>query len=164
MPTLKKNTPYSDCVLLDSIDALQTTLEKIERIEDEYALLAYARTLLPDWIVHHCDHYASEYQVLEQNWMRLCAQWNVTPRQILVVRHLPQTQEEVNDHQLMFLFCNRLTRMGYVIRHQRDLVPCQVCKGILLSQEIYNVFKQRQSTGIPAAWSPLCSACQTTQP
>lgn len=160
MPTLKKNTPYSDCVLFETGDDVQAALDKINLLDDEYALLAYARTLLPDWIVHHCDHYAPEYQILEQNWYQLCAHWRTTPRQILVVRHLPQTQEEVKDHQLMILFCNKLTRMGYVIRHKRDLVPCSQCKSILLSEAIYNVFKQRHSTGIPATWSPLCSACQ----
>ena len=143
-------------------EELPGALEKLNYIDDEWQLLGYAETILPNWIVHRCDHYAPEYQVLEQNWYRLCAQWKTVPRQILVVDYLPQSQEEFANYQVLLCFCNKLTHMGYVIRNKADLVPCQTCRRLLLSEKVYRLLKPHNTAGLPERWSPLCEDCIAT--
>lgn len=151
-------TDYSDKTLF-SEEELPHAFEKIQNM-DEFKVLEYLYALCPTWIRGRARHYASEYRVLEENWNRLCAQWNVTPREILLVDFLPDpTPEVLGAYQVLNLFCNHLTRMGYVIRKKSELFPCPGCQRLLLTEQVFEFLKQRQSPILPKEWKSACRDC-----
>jgi hypothetical protein len=150
---------YADTDLVSTED-LEQTLDKIHHFEDEFQLNEYAYILLPNWILHRCDHYASEYTQLEENWYRLCARWNVTPREILIVQYIPDPSQFA-QYQILVAICNQLTRYGYVVRNKSELFPCRACSKALLTEKVYDFLVTRNPQGVPKRWSVTCQACTT---
>lgn len=148
---------YADKDLI-AADELDQTLEKIHNFENEFQLNDYAYLLLPQWILHRCDHYGAEYPQLEENWYRLCARWNVTPREILIVQSLPDPSQFA-QYQVLMAFCNQFTRYGYVVRNKSELFPCRQCGRALLTEKVYDFLTTRNPQGIPKRWSAVCQTC-----
>jgi hypothetical protein len=152
---------YKDTEQGDLFKELDQNLEKIQLMSTD-RVMEYLFLFFPDWIVEQTQKYAKEYETLEQNWHRLCAQWKTVPRAILIVEYLPQP-EQYADYQLLLAFCNHLTRMGYVIRQRTDLQRCPNCGCAILSRFVHGFLKQRGSKMIPAVWSSYCIDCKSAE-
>lgn len=133
-------------------------IEKIVHMDD-HQVLDYVDHLYPDWIVQRLDHYASEYAMLENNWVQLCQRWGTIPQKILIVRFLPD-QSNIQSYEILMAFSNRLTKLGYVIRKEDDLIACINCRRALLSKMAYDFLDSRRSQFLPKKWAPQCINCQ----
>jgi len=148
---------YTDRDLV-SDQELEQTLDKILHFDNEFQLNEYVYVLLPQWILHRSEHYATEYPKLEENWYRLCASWNTTPREILIVQYLPDPSQ-FSQYQVLMAVCNQLTRYGYVVRNKSELFPCRQCNRALLTQKVYDFLVTRNPQSVPKRWSAVCQSC-----
>jgi hypothetical protein len=144
-------THYSDL-------ELSTTQDNDAWVDD--VTVATVEQHLPDWIVARCDRYVDDYHILGENWTKLCAQWNTTPQEILIVRTLPT--EDWSAYTLLERICNQLTRAGYVIRTQQELVPCPGCGGAQLTERVWSFLKARGAPAFAGAdtYPDRCRACR----
>lgn len=134
---------------------LNKELTKIDNLSD-YDLL---RNLPSFWLLKSCKHYTNDYIFLEKNWHNLCNQWNTTPKEILIVEFLPREQG-VEDYKILESLCNKLTKYGYVIRNQTELVPCEVCKNAQITEYVYKHLTHLHTTH--KEWNPICTMCKHT--
>ena len=152
---------FSDVELCSTPEEVGRTLEKIQYLDDENRLFEYIEdALFPRWILVRLKDYAPEYKVLQDNWFRLCAQWQTSPRQILLVDFLPE-QMNFAEHKILGLVCNLLTKYGYVIRNKTELFPCQTCEKALLTQKVHDYLVQHKSNIVPPEWAPQCVSCRS---
>lgn len=158
---------FSDQEIEPNPEKRETILSSIQQTSDLYSFI---KQLLPNWIIHTCDGYTSEYSILETNWKNLCNEWNTTPQKILIVSYLP-SQEEFKklqspvvdpletSFQILGACCNRLTAKGFVIRAETELVSCKRCKQAMLSKRVYEYLQQNKSPILSGKWNECCRSC-----
>lgn len=116
--------------------------------------------VFPYWILSICDSYAPEYDYLNENWKNLCAQWDTTPKQILIVKAMPEGYV-FDGFRVMERVINLLTKNGFVIRTPRELQACTRCKKIaILSHGFYQHLLRLNRLVIPETWTELCKKCE----
>lgn len=172
---------WSDQHIEPDSEKIESLIESIKKNDDLYELI---HQLLPDWIIHTCDGYTSEYSILESNWKNLCNEWKTTPQKILIVSHVPSREEfeklqsptskagrrsedaivDVSDSSFRILAtcCNRLTGNGFVVRAESELVACKKCKQAMISRRVYDYLQQHKSPLASGEWNECCKACQST--
>lgn len=156
---------WSDQHIEPDSEKIESLIESIKKNDDLYELI---HQLLPNWIIHTCDGYTSEYSILESNWKNLCSEWKTTPQKILIVSHVPSREEfeklQSNDSafQILATCCNRLTGNGFVVRADTELVACEKCKQAMLSRRVYDYLQQHKSPLASGEWNECCKACQST--
>lgn len=128
---------------------------------DADSLLELVHRVLPGWILHRCLRYAAEYRVLLENWHRLCAQWQTPPREILIVKFLPQ--DDWVPFSVLQNVCNALTKCGYVVRNATELVACEQCGDALLSHAVLAHVQTRYPDRFAHEWTPRCLACRALE-
>jgi hypothetical protein len=159
---------FLDTVLGRDEKEIEQIVDKISFL-DGYALLSYADTILPNWILHKSKHYIPEYSNLEQNWYQLCQRWNTEPKHILMVQCIPP-QSEIYQYTILHTFCNLMTKSGFVIRTQSQVIPCRKCQRMMLSEPVWRYLKMQHDRHpnaqvqqpIPKSWNEICHACDPT--
>ena len=144
---------YMDSTLTQDIDKKVSTIENIKDSDLLYKVMEF----IPFWIVHSCKHYTDDFLFLEKNWINLCQQWNTTPKNILIVEYLPR-EEGFTNYKILEIICNRLTKYGYVIRNQTELVPCELCKNAQITEQVYSHLKHLHVSG--KKWNTICNLCK----
>lgn len=109
----------------------------------------------PDWIVAFLPYYSDSYPHLNRNWLKICEMQQVKPTEIIIVSDIIFDDE----HIILKSFCECLTRAGFCVRRKIEFIPCSVCNKAIPTQEIYNLFVDKQFE-VPERWSPNCFGCQ----
>ena len=63
------------------------------------------------------------------------------------------------EHTLLRVFCDILTRTGFCVRKQDDLISCRVCNTAIPCKELYELLRIK-NVRIPEKWSDTCSSCE----
>lgn len=156
---------WSDQHIEPDPEKIESVLASIKKNDDLYT---FVNQLLPNWIIHTCDGYTSEYSILESNWKNLCNEWKTTPQKILIVSYVPSREEfeklQSNDSafQILATCCNQLAGNGFVVRAETELVACKKCEQAMLSRRVYDYLQQHKSPLVSGEWNDCCKACQST--
>lgn len=94
--------------------------------------------------------YSKDYEFLQKNWKDMCTKMlQVNPQGIIILK------EELDLES-----CEELTKLGFCIRRNTELIPCEVCNRALLSKEMYEYMKSINRTEfIPDIWNSKCQEC-----
>lgn len=115
----------------------------------------------PNWLVSRLDGYSADLEMLNKNWENLCAQLKVSPKQIILVTYLPESDEEVKENPeftKIMEICDTLTKNGYVVRKNTQLQACSICEKAILTFEVFTYLKDKYRWA-NSTWSPSCSTC-----
>lgn len=108
----------------------------------------------PDWIVSYTEKYSNDYPSLQSNWETMCKKLDVKPRFIVRVDDIKNDA----NHLITQVFCERMTREGYVVRRKNELILCEKCSSAIPNFEIYEHMK-RNNLPVPDTWSNTCTNC-----
>jgi hypothetical protein len=160
---------FSDTAICEKLKQdNEEIINKLHNAPDCYFIFNWINSHLPDWIQQRLDDYAAEYNFLALNWAYLCVQWKTEPQQILVVNFLPSVcmdpdYKEYSDFRILQVVIDYLSKNGFVIRKNTDIIPCKLCKKALLSESVYNHLKSTNnvySKKLPKNWSEHCLQCE----
>lgn len=139
------NDPPNVDSIIEEIKQLPT-LGDIKPLLDKY---------FPDWIVGSIDEYSKDYLVLEKNWKHVCGKLKVKPANIIIVNANIVLDD---NHKLISLFSEILTKTGFCVRSKNHLFPCKKCGRALPQPEFYDILKNNYAN-IPGKWSVVCENC-----
>ncbi len=142
-----------DTELRDSIISLlrnTRTLGEVKEIVDER---------YPGLISGFINKYSDDYKILEENWTKFCIFGEIEKKQIMLLRH--GTFDE--NSKIVGTIAEIFSRAGFLVRRVYDIVPCDVCGKALISEQAYNVLREkagpRSTIKFPEIWSSKCSTC-----
>lgn len=110
---------------------------------------------LPGWLIYSTDYYSKDYYMLTENWYKICDNLKVKPQKIILV---DQINFDNKNHLLMHIFCERMTREGYIVRRKEELTICSECYNAIPTLYLYNILKQK-GFKVPDRWSNKCINC-----
>jgi hypothetical protein len=139
---------------------LNEIMEEIKQAPTLKELHEIMMKIWPQWIVGFLDEYSDDYPSLTQNWLELCGKLKTTPKQIVVVQYICFDKP---DYNLNRLFGETLTRCGFCVRQQNEIVPCPGCKKALPTDHLYELLKDKGSQ-VPEEWTMKCAGCDITPP
>ena len=76
---------------------------------------------LPNWIVSIAQEYDTNYPHLKKNWDLICKKLNTIPKYIIIVNHIPHIKDKNADMKILD-YCSKLTKIGYTIRREQELM------------------------------------------
>ena len=132
-------------------------LEKIGTIRTMGEIFELIDKTFPSWVIHIVDNFSNDYPFLDQNWANICKELNVRKAKIIIVRQISLIKEESNN-KLIKIFCELLTKAGFIVRDVNDLQLCSKCGNALPTQGMYNTLKTMKVT-IPEEYISECSKC-----
>lgn len=157
---------YLDTNLSTDEKDLEHIISKLVHLETN-DLISWIDAIIPKWKITQTKRYASEYDVLEQNWINLCQKWNAKPHFIIIVDFIPP-QNDANNYKIIWTLCNYLTKEGNVIRNQSELTTCLNCNSAILTKTVIERINKARSSvkdpppsKIPTIWNHLCNACNS---
>ena len=132
-------------------DKLAQDILKITKLS---TLQYYIDNLFPGWLVISLNKYCSDYPHFQNNWEKICKLSGIEPNKIILVSDIFFD----DDHKLMRLVCEHLTKHGCVVRRISEFVACEVCNAAIPCLEIYDQLRNR-NIKTPKIWSRKCSEC-----
>lgn len=133
---------------------MKKILKELEGIGDQDKIQALIVKSYPTWLLHSTDKYSVDYPHLDKNWSTICDKNGVKKGKIVIVDAIIKD----NDHLLINIFCERMTREGYVVRRRGELIDCQKCGAAIPSKIVYKHMKA-YNLPVPNKWSDTCSTC-----
>jgi hypothetical protein len=122
-------------------DNCSDDLDYINECKDGNELIQFLRELYPDIIVHICDKYSQHLKLFEKNWIHICTtMFRCTPQQIIIVQYIPVDHKDHN-FSILNLIYSKLTKLGYVVRTNKELEVCVLCNNAILTLESCNKLK-----------------------
>jgi len=85
---------------------------------------------MPEWIIHACDDYAKDCDKLKRNWYLTCRKIGCPVAQVVIVRDMHFD----NEHSLMKVICEVMTRCGYAVRDRDTICRCVGCGNATLTK------------------------------
>lgn len=139
---------YKDPHNIDNI------ISKILNTEKHNDIRNIIEETFPSWILGSTDSYCLDYPHLQKNWDHVCDKINTKKTQIVIVDYINSDE----DHKLIPIFCELMTRFGYCVRRKEEYIGCCNCGKAIPMIEIW---KQMKLNGIktPENWSKKCSNC-----
>ena len=110
-------------------------------------------THLPDWITSVHKEYRKDYPHLISNWKKICKITKTEPQYILLVKEIPHIRDK--DPNMMIIdYCSKLSRLGYVVRRDNELVICKSTGKVIPSKEMheYMLSSVTLEPKIPKVW------------
>lgn len=130
-------------------------LEILYKLESKEEIKEYIDTILPGWFQGSAKEYSDDYPHLKKNWRTLCSMNGVTPQKILVVREIKFD----DSHKMVQGVCDFLTKKGYVVRREGELVACEECGKVIPNAYVWKILRQK-NLPCPRLWSPNCTRCE----
>jgi hypothetical protein len=133
---------------------MKKVLKELEGLGDHSKIQELIIKTYPSWLIHSTNRYSKDYPHLEQNWGIICEKTGVQKQSIVIVDEIIKD----NDHLLINIFCERMTREGFVVRRKGEFIGCSECGGAIPSEIAY---KHMKAVGVPIPdeWSEKCSSC-----
>jgi len=91
---------------------------------------------LPKWIISIAKDYDINYPHFKKNWNLICKKYNTTPKYIIIVNHIPHTKDAQANLKII-KFCSELTKLGYIIRREQELMISKNGK-VIPTKYMYN--------------------------
>jgi hypothetical protein len=141
--------------------SLEDTKEKEEIFEDladcksEEDVYLKVNELFPGWLRAVYAKYSNDYPHLANNWKAICEKAETEPKRIILVSDIIFKQ----DHMILMRTCELLTKLGYCIRREGELVGCIKCNSALPTQPVWHLL-QEKGLPVPRVWSNSCRGCQ----
>jgi hypothetical protein len=132
-------------------------LEKIGTIRTMGEIFELIDKTFPSWVIHIVDNFSEDYLFLDQNWQNICKELNVRKAKIIIVRQISLISEESNT-KLVKIFCELLTKAGFIVRDVNDLQLCLKCGNALPTEGMYNTLK-KMNVSVPEEYISNCSKC-----
>lgn len=118
---------------------------------------------LPNWLITSSDSYTIDYPHLQVNWEHICAKNEVEPQKIIAVEKIVfEKKQDESKYKLLSAICEKLTRMGYVIRRREELTSCRVCRKAMPTKEIWQLMLGHNMI-VPKVYNTVCSACESNK-
>ena len=144
----KFQDPTNDAELKLSFDLLRAA-------ESPENVLMIITEALPGWLCRSTDRYCEDYPSLNKNWEILCQKANTEKKMIYTVKEIVFDDK----HLLQNIFCERLSREGFIMRREEELCFCKVCEAAIPSKKIHGVMKHH-NLPVPEVWRDCCSKCE----
>jgi hypothetical protein len=136
-----RNTPQ----IIEKIKSLPT-LGDIKPLLDE---------TFPDWIIGSMTEYSSDYPHLQRNWETICKTAKIKPVGIVIVKDIVFD----DNHTLIQMFAETLTKAGFVVRRKGELMPCDNCNSAIPHPNLYDKMKLG-GLPVPKRWARTCMNCR----
>ena len=145
---INTNDLYKDPADMDHV------IDRILNTEKHNDVKKIILETFPSWILGTTDSYCLDYPHLQKNWEHVCEKIGVECTRIAIVDFIHSDE----DHKLIPIFCELLTRFGYCVRRKEEYIGCSKCGKVIPMIEIW---KQMKTSGlnVPEAWSKKCSSC-----
>lgn len=131
--------------ILDNVKKLATLGEIKELVEQIY----------PSWIIGFLQKYSQDYNELQSNWEKICQENKTNVKQIMLVDSIFFDDE----HKLIQLFAEIFTKSGFLVRTKEQIIPCSKCNLAIISRQLYDLLKDKNSEDYPESWSDRCRSC-----
>lgn len=119
-------------------------------------LVPVLKETFPDWMVGTMKGYSPDYTHLTRNWHSVCDQIKVSPKEIVLVEWTGND----DNHQLVNIFSDVLTRSGFAVRMKTEFFACPVCSLAIPHPTIHKMWiDMNLNENIPKEWKPHCSGC-----
>ena len=112
--------------------------------------------IYPNWIITFLDKYSDDYPHLYANWEILSKETNTKRTQILIVEYI--NAEEDENHELLQIFVQLFTKIGFIVRSKEEIFPCRICKAAIPHRPSYEKMKELK-IDVPEVWNDKCSKC-----
>ena len=91
----------------------------------------------------------------------MCEELDCKPQKIICVSSIPLVYNEKIEENFFEIqaIIEILSRKGYIIRRENELVPCKICKKAIICHEIYLQMKELNKFELPTVWSKYCQNC-----
>ena len=160
----EKQTPKQPVLDEERVAKNKIIIEKIALSEDEEEIRSEVDKLLPNWFKYAFNDYSDDYPHLKSNWEIMCNNLNCKRQKIICVKSIPLAYNEKIDENFFEIqaVIEILSRKGYIIRRENELIACEVCKKAIISHEIYHQMKKlnKEEFQLPEVWSKYCMECQ----
>jgi hypothetical protein len=146
------------------VDQLKQEFTQILQTNDVITVKTFIDNIFPGWIVGFTNTYSSDYTFLRNNWFALCKSISdmhntqVHPQKILYVDKIFFDTKDNVQHSLLMFICEQLTRKGYVVRRNDELVKCFLCDKAIPSEDVWKVMKAK-NLPVPESWTDCCYDC-----
>ncbi len=133
-------------------------LTLLDKCKDKDEVKDLINDTFPGWLVSYGKFYSKDYVHLTANWKHICKRAGVEPQYIILVDQIPIFEK---DTELLQHFCEKMTKMGYVVRRKEEFIFCKVCGAVVPSETTYDMMKLMMGSKIPLpkTWSDKCSGC-----
>lgn len=135
-------------------DKLTELLNRIKTIKNPDEYLQFMNEVFPTWLLYTIERYSKDYPTLENNWKVICDKIGCSKKKIVIVDGIYHD----NDHLLLNIFCEQMTREGYIVRRYGELSKCISCESAIPSEQVYEKMKSN-GIKVPSKWSNKCSTC-----
>jgi hypothetical protein len=134
---------------------VEEIIEKIKNLPTLGDIKPLLDEIFPNWMVGTIDEYSDDYPSLKKNWKTICKTLKVPRTQILLIDNDLNIDE---NHKLVCLFSEILTKSGFCVRSKNHLFPCKKCGKALAQPMLYDLLKEK-GIQTPSVWSPICENC-----
>ena len=134
---------------------MKEILSRLSSTGDTEDIRAIINSVYPTWLVSVMREYSQDYPHLNGNWTVICGKNGSQKRGIVLVDEIVKDEE----HLLINIFCERMTREGYMVRRRGEFVSCEVCNSAIPSLEVYSKMKMN-FIKVPTVWSRTCTTCK----
>ena len=148
------NTMDTDIYTDSDEESMKMVLKELESIGDHNKIHELISRTFPTWLIHSTSKYSEDYPHLDKNWTFICERNGASKRQIVIVDHIIKD----DDHLLINIFCERMTREGYIVRRKEEFIGCDICGAAIPSERVYRHMKDN-SLPVPDVWCQKCSSC-----
>jgi len=130
-------------------------IEQLKELDSTQDIRSMIEEIFPGWLKWYASGYSKDYPHLTNNWSFICRKNNTSAKKVIIVDEIFFDKE---NHFVLMLFCEIMTRNGYVVRRKEEYVSCKNCEKAIPSK---HVWQQMKNAGliIPQIWSDKCSEC-----
>jgi hypothetical protein len=151
-----------------NFDVNQLKQDFIQTLESDNVITIknFIDNIFPGWIVDYTGTYSSDYTFLRNNWFAICKSISdmhgaqVHPQKILYVDKIFFDIKDNIQHSLLMFICEQLTRKGYVVRRNDELVKCFLCFKAIPAEDVWKVMKYKKLP-VPESWTDCCYDCNS---
>lgn len=148
--TENENIPYLD----PNEDILKNIFDSLKNCKSSDEIQNVIENTFPGWLIHGTDKYSDDYPNLQENWLKICNMINTTPKKIVIVDDIYFDK----NHLLINIFCERMTREGYIVRRKCEFQCCEICGCAIPTFNLYLTMKQK-GLKVPNEWRRKCKKC-----
>lgn len=153
MSLLDLNSDRKSDLYTDPVDGINIAA-RFFGMNDSDEIAALIESTFPGWLLKDSPEYSKDYKFLQKNWEIICEHAKVEPRKIVIVDDIVFD----TSHKLIVIFCEGMSKRGYVVRRKNELGLCTKCSRAIPTEEMWEKM-QSARMDVPSVWSPKCSNC-----
>lgn len=128
---------------------------ELEYCKNEEDIYLKVNELFPGWLKAVFGRYSDDYPHLLNNWKIICEKAETQPQRIILVSDIIFEK----NYTILMRTCEFLTKLGYCIRREGELIGCSACNSAMPTQPIWHLMKEK-GIPVPSSWSKKCRSCK----